>query len=414
MRDREFIGICLKAIEEKIQWGPSEQWTKGDFERLSETISSQSGILISSMTLMRLFGKTKTHHEQYTPQYETKNALARYLGFSSWQHFVDHHISGSVNHSKFVFSRRFRFFLLFFSFFIILLTGYFLFPHLPAFVHYNFRFEIIDSAGASPHKAAIQYDISEITDSVWVDFGNHDRRFLSPFFNRYNYSYTIPGYYILKLLVHNKVIACRAVHVFSDKWNCVFMNVGGKKEFLSEEMIVSSGRLHLDPVVAGLKYQVDTDKDIEYFYALPIRISGDSMFLETQVKNPGAEGGIPYFDFKLRIFCEHGEIYLHFSKPGCLGWVDFIVSDKVIEGSHEDMSVFGREFSDWRRIGLKITDKNVSVVFDQQQIFTTRYSVLLGDVKVIRLIFRGFGSADYIRISRSGSDTLFYDDFNRL
>jgi hypothetical protein len=86
MNEKAALIICLQKIEEKVDWKPSEQWTDYDFKLLKKQIHSCSGISISTHTLKRLFGKIK-YKSDYTPQHATKDALAQFIGYNSWEDF---------------------------------------------------------------------------------------------------------------------------------------------------------------------------------------------------------------------------------------------------------------------------------------------------------------------------------------
>ncbi|CAA9224262.1 MAG: hypothetical protein AVDCRST_MAG56-615 [uncultured Cytophagales bacterium] len=81
-----YLTRCCRLIEAKWQRGESKFWKNGDYQKLSELVSTSSRISISPDTLKRLFGKTKTYRS-YNPQIETKNALAIFIGYEGWEDF---------------------------------------------------------------------------------------------------------------------------------------------------------------------------------------------------------------------------------------------------------------------------------------------------------------------------------------
>src|SRR4028119_1776882 len=86
MSEVMYISKCLRLIEQKVNRGSSKDWTSENYKRLQKLIFEASGITLSTHTLERLYGKLKTHNE-YKPQAETKNALARFLGYADWDTF---------------------------------------------------------------------------------------------------------------------------------------------------------------------------------------------------------------------------------------------------------------------------------------------------------------------------------------
>ncbi len=81
-----YLTRCCHLIEAKWQRGESKFWKNGDYQKLSELVSTTTRISISPDTLKRLFGKTKTYRS-YNPQLETKNALAIFVGYEGWEDF---------------------------------------------------------------------------------------------------------------------------------------------------------------------------------------------------------------------------------------------------------------------------------------------------------------------------------------
>ena len=79
------IKHCLQTIEEKLQWGPCEQWTNYDFEKLSERIFDETKVSLSVTTLKRVWGRIKYPHD---PSLTTLNVLALFIGFPDWRAFL--------------------------------------------------------------------------------------------------------------------------------------------------------------------------------------------------------------------------------------------------------------------------------------------------------------------------------------
>lgn len=71
-----------------MNWGDRNDWTNREYKKLSEQIAGASGILLSTNTLKRVFGKIKLTTERYNPQEETKNALVIFIGYQHWDDFV--------------------------------------------------------------------------------------------------------------------------------------------------------------------------------------------------------------------------------------------------------------------------------------------------------------------------------------
>src|SRR5688572_2669935 len=80
--DAWYLDQCLKQIESKLGWGPHSEWTNYDFEKLSETISEETGVTLSLSTLKRLWGRVTYKN---VPALNTLNTLARFAGYDDWR-----------------------------------------------------------------------------------------------------------------------------------------------------------------------------------------------------------------------------------------------------------------------------------------------------------------------------------------
>jgi len=78
------IKKCLELIENKLNRGKSIEWTSYDFEKLSDDIQKDTGVLLSVTTLKRLWGKLKYGN---IPTTTTLNTLAKFAGYSDWREF---------------------------------------------------------------------------------------------------------------------------------------------------------------------------------------------------------------------------------------------------------------------------------------------------------------------------------------
>src|SRR5271168_3611118 len=82
--DEILIRQVKKLFEEKTGWGDSEKWSNQDFLQLSELIREQTGVMISHVTLKRIWGKVKY---ESLPNTHTLNTLAQFLGYENWRDF---------------------------------------------------------------------------------------------------------------------------------------------------------------------------------------------------------------------------------------------------------------------------------------------------------------------------------------
>ena len=87
MDNRSYILRCIALIEQKVDWGKTQDWVDYDFKNLSDQIFESTKVSISIRTLKRIIRQVPDAEGYYEPQMATKNALALYLGFRTWADF---------------------------------------------------------------------------------------------------------------------------------------------------------------------------------------------------------------------------------------------------------------------------------------------------------------------------------------
>jgi hypothetical protein len=78
------IEKTIKLYESDTGWGDSNDWSNQDFLILSEKIRERTGVMLSHVTLKRVWGKVKYDS---LPSTHTLNTLVQFLGYESWRDF---------------------------------------------------------------------------------------------------------------------------------------------------------------------------------------------------------------------------------------------------------------------------------------------------------------------------------------
>jgi hypothetical protein len=89
-----WIKKTIKLYESDTGWGDSDEWTNQDFIILSEKIQERTGVVLSHMTLKRVWGKVKYESR---PATHTLNTLVQFLGYENWLHFKLQNGNGTAN-----------------------------------------------------------------------------------------------------------------------------------------------------------------------------------------------------------------------------------------------------------------------------------------------------------------------------
>ena len=88
----KFLEQLKKELESNYPWGDYTSWTNRHFQKISDDILEATGILISHMTLKRMYGKIKTK-EDYAPNASSLDAICQFLGHKGWDEYMKTHSS---------------------------------------------------------------------------------------------------------------------------------------------------------------------------------------------------------------------------------------------------------------------------------------------------------------------------------
>ena len=88
--DYKLVQKCLKQIEDSLGWGDSQSWHNDVFSELSERVQQKTKVLLSPVTLKRVWGRIEY---QSAPSKTTLNTLAQFAGYANWRDFKGNSIS---------------------------------------------------------------------------------------------------------------------------------------------------------------------------------------------------------------------------------------------------------------------------------------------------------------------------------
>jgi len=469
------IKKAIRLLERKVGYPNSKEWGDKIYGDLSNMIFDATKIRISISTLKRFFGKVKTYKDTYKPQIETKNAIALYLGYKDWNHYViinrkskqeeseeidledvdnkdneeiisqeiellevkDEHkiddfrnVSIDINFEEPVFqetgTKKFSYQKYFYISLITIVLG--------GSLYFNFsrkhqitttiplKFELVDSVQIFPFTAQLNYDASNIkTDSLFVEFGdNFDYLYSGPVYlnpnnKLLNHSYLFPDYYTMKLMNKNSVLLQKKIHVITDNWIAVLSNkTSFAKNFYSILPIspIKGGRLFVpDTQIWNMGINKNQNYWLEYRLVKDFGFQMDNMNFETFLKNDPLEGGINCNDIIVILRGENNFIQFNFLNKGCTQYAKFFVSEVKISGRENDLSAMGRNVQNGVKLKLK-TDKYFCELFcNDTLVAKTKYSQKLGNLKLIEFVFKGVGSVDYVTIEDTKQKKTFHDSF---
>jgi len=290
-------------------------------------------------------------------------------------------------------------------------------------IQYIFEGEYL--SGHVPHTVVINYDISQLIgyDSILVDFEDRympRRRFelLDNTKKKITHSYLFADYYRVKLISNKKVLKTLGVHVQTNNWQTRISHkneLSGAFQYyhIAPNRDTFQHRLYVSPnQVEQLGIAKTEGFFVEHHNIRNFDVEVDEMMFETRVKNAPQEGGINCYDVIIFLIGEHNSARIQFLQEGCTQWVTVKVSDVELPGSHNDLSMFGKDITDWRNIKVETAKKKLHVYFDEELIFSQRYIENMGELKGILYVFKGCGAIDNVKIiNRKTQEEVYFDDF---
>ena len=415
-RELDYIEECLRKMGRQFNWGDISEWTNHNYDVLSDEIQKTTGIAISSRTLRRLANR----RIKYNPQIATKNALAIYLGFQSWEDFLlskNKNPSSIRQHSR-INAFLFQYFWVLLFLVVIGLSSFFIFFY-PAIEIELHKAKVVfysnDMKGTAPHSASFFYDVSKIKSSnILIDNNYYKDGEIIPVKKNMHYytnTFELPDYYAVKIIANGERISCVGVHVVTKGWSTIVND----NLYKSAEPVIDSVGLHLsEEQLSALGINPDSAIKVEYRNIKDFGVIGDDMVLETKFINNPSTGSSECQVSTIEIINTHGRLSFSFVTPDCdekMLKAEF--GDVYLAGEFNNLNTFFQDMNYWRNLRIVTGDRRVEVYLDDVQIYSIRYNEPLDDIKGIAFSFIGSGTVDYIKLYNHREDLVYYDDFNK-
>ena len=417
-----YLGKYLQLLEKQLQRGQLQNWKNADYEFISEDISEKTGIKVSSSTLKRVFNKIKTA-ENYQPQAATFLALANYLGYASWEHFIsstednnekEKLATGIEKHRNKPVKKLIGAAVLLLAF-IAVLVFFGVKPSAP--VAGKTYLNADDTVVMAPQTVRFSYGLQQgiTADSLVIALSNYETDALNSTRGEYYYTYEVPGYYKCQLRKNGSEIAERNILVVSNGWrSAVVRNIGSTQYQPVKLGLFTSGagKMYVDPEeLRSIDSSVFSEKFyLEYKEVRDYGISGDNLNFETRVKNIPEEGGMGCRKITVDLLGKKGRIRLDFFHKECIDKTAYLIFGDIRKNaSFKEASGFWQELSDWHSIRVGSYNRQIEVFFDGAMVYTTTYIEEVGNIYSIIYGFEGCGSVDYVRMfdqKKSYSETF--------
>lgn len=428
------IARCRHLIEQQIGWGNSGNWQNQDFEKLSELIFGKTGVLLSSTTLKRIWGKVAYKSQ---PGPATLNALASFVGYPSWREFAsanrdaekhqipDEQISHNKSLRRTVHNPR----LLVGTLLGLIVLSIFSFAY-ARFVHSHKKHDpslFTFSAGAAkkgiPSSAIFDYDVTAANgDSVfiqqpWLPWRKTPLLKKQGLFKDF---YNYPGVYESKLIVGNQTIHKERVVIPSDGWLTTLnqsednVNYNRMPIYIPHQEATKDGFLNLP--VASIKAKNITMQPVvplvSYYNVGNIPdITNDNFIFETSIKNDFSEGSGICQASQIFILCEDDMFQITLSALSCEGGWGLRIPGAYLAANEHELNGFGVDLNNWVDLICRNINGKVVIEVNGNRIFETTMKAKPSKILGIAYHFKGTGAVRSSTIKTVDNQVVFADGF---
>ena len=440
------LDICCRIAAEKYGRPVIEEWTNGDYIKLSGQLFRQAAVQISPSTLKRIFGKLKTT-DRYYPQKATRDALAFYTDFTDWETFVQKHPRPAkqeekkpeqgeskidepvLSQTKIIHKKRnWLPVIIIMAAVATIAVWLFLKKEKPGSIDTTgIKFVCINPEGENPHSATFKIqlpeDFSGDSSNFTIDFGDGETlRRVAPSIRKispapqHSHYYEVPGRYYAVLKYNDLPIDTVPVYLKSNGWTATatmerdtmrVYPVNNSSLFKNGNMMVNTDELFH----AG----IDTNHTfyVSFVNTKPLAINGDNFELTYQVTSSQPRPGVRCSQVNVYLYGEESQHTVIFMKPGCEVHAYFRFSEIYKDGATDDLSSIGADLTAGGIIKLQVINKKVKLFLNDKQLYETSYHFPLKKVYGIKISFAGIGVVNDVLLKDLGTGEVFNEGFEK-
>lgn len=372
-----------------------------DFEYLNKVIFEKSGIHLSTATLRRIWS---SEHDG-VPQTKTLDALAQALGHTGWHEFKKMHPQ-QVNSGSFPLKKVSQLLII-----VVTLAGAIAFWHF-----WNPFVEVAvslvpekTSHEGVPATIGFNYDISSVNKEVKIQlsWNPYEQAVLDPSKNFYTGTYFYPDYHEAKLLLDDEIIASSYVHITTPGWHGLIMKSGLDPSpiYVEKSDLQKKGKLAISTELSN-KYEFEQLNELFSVFTLSSKmleqVNGDDFELKTSFRSIEHLSNRICNQTDIVIKGATGSLRIPISSEGCYGITNLKCSEVLISGKTSDLSSLSIDLLQTQAINLRVKENELSIRLGEEEPFSLNYTQPIGQLKVVKLIFTGYGEVEAFKISSRG------------
>ncbi len=421
LTDEFLIEKTIKLYESNTGWGDSEEWTNQDFVILSEKIQERTGVMISHVTLKRVWGKVKYDS---LPNTHTLDTLVQFLGYENWRAFKSQNGNGTAStekvtqiinnghHQNIELAPKSRKGLLKIILFIVasvalIVLIFIINNNKPAVTNSDYKFSSkkVVSEGL-PNSVIFNYDATKApTDSVIIQqsWDPHLQVKVSKYQHQHTSIYYYPDYYKAKLIVGGKIVSMHRLLIKSNGWLPIVTQSPVPVYFSKQDVMVNgkmslsidkiqSRNIKMQPEPPTVMYSNVTDFG---------EIYSDDFVFETSVKDDYNEGAGVCQLTKLYILCEGTAVGIPLCSKGCISNIDLLFTNFYTSGKQEDLSAFGVDFNSFVKVRIESKNRKAKIFINDKLVYSVNHDIIKSKIVGFDFVFQGTGSVDYVKLSNA-------------
>ena len=399
---------CLLQIEEKLDWGSSNQWHNDVFVELSQVIQHETKIALSTTTLKRVWGKVNYKN---APSISTLNTLAQFAGYDNWRDFknrvstkkpswIARKISPNLG---IIVPAAALLTIVFISLFSMI--GVNNIPNTTDFSKVEFSCHPVSNN--IPNSVVFDFNLEGIrSDSIYIQqFWDETKTIkINARQRQATGIYYYPGYYRAKLLIDGTIIKENDLFIKSNGWLATIDYEPIPKYIKNLDQLALPTSL-LDEIKTSHEPLTSTFHYVNKFKA----ISGDNFRLNTKIKNVYNDKWAVCQSTSIIIIGTKSAHIIPIAITGCASNMGVMMSDVYLSGKEHDLSSLSMDISETSNLELEVADKQITVFSNDRELFSGSYNKSIGEIAGIRFRFLGAGEVQEVTLSNLDGTEVIID-----
>lgn len=392
----------MSLIEKKLGWGSSDSWHNDMFVELSERIQQETKVLLSSVTLKRVWGRIDY---QSAPSITTLNTLSQFAGFENWRDFKSKGVTKKKSRISNMIRPNLGVIMLSASVMTIIFISFF---SLKGPVENGTSvdlskivFESRPIANGLPNSVVFNLDLEGIkSDSIHIQQYWDPTKTISlkPGQQQATGQYYFPGYFRAKLLVDGSPIKQHDLFIKTEGWLGT-LDYSPIPKYVESHQVYDGKLSFPSQIVEEIANNEEPFTSTFHMVKDFEPISGDNFVLRSTIQNTYHDKWAVCQKAFIIILGTKGAMVISFAIPGCVSELGVMLNDTYVNGKEHDLSGLGIDLSVANEISIRVQDKKVNVALENQQLFSGSYNETIGRIAGVRYRFLGAGEVSQSKLS---------------